>query len=543
MLDDYIRWDGVELINNPRLSDHVDQLGIGFFQCVDECPTLGEALETLSGVKPPDSYLIEDAPWYHDGSPESRQFAGVHVLDVSGAADSTWTVPITEGLRDGGYSGYGRHRTREMVFRVLLIGTTAQGVDYGFDWLASTLKNGNYCRQRGLAAGPIYRDYLPTESKAWWPLYKDETSIPADDDVYEAPLVDGEQHSYTGLARLLSQRLGLEADFPVFEGFGCENYRMDFFESCPDADSALRYFHFMVDVVCSEGPTWLTRHTVSDGTLCEDGGGGAWAEIEFTLTALNPFWFNYPQEIGAAPGPHTYEELLSFFDVYRNELPISADNVYEAPLLYNQLAHTYSGLWEAMWLIKAGNTGTDDVSVSRVVGGEPFQWTDPDCDPLPTFPPLPALEEFFCSPLYTGPWDRRVYPSGALELPDHHEGVVTVQLESLGGEFKDVRLRMVPEGFSIETGWEVQFYVHYLAAGATLRLDGVRRSAYMWQGTPGSANFVMGAASHLISSDGQVAPYEFPSLLCGRAYTVVLDVPTAYDANNLGLSVFLNGRG
>lgn len=83
--------------------------------------------------------VLDDAPWVDSSNPALNDFWGVYPLSVSGADDSTRTLPVTELTTDGAITGLPRAASREIRFDVMLVGRTKQAVTAGLHWLNRAL--------------------------------------------------------------------------------------------------------------------------------------------------------------------------------------------------------------------------------------------------------------------------------------------------------------------------------------------------------------------------------------------------------------------
>ena len=537
----YLRYDGVELTNVARLVAYTDTMGLGFFKCGDICPALSDVLAD-AGLRQ-STYTTPDqsqfAPWYDPVDPDSARFAGIHVLDATNWESSMWRAAAVQSLTDGGFVQRGRFTAREMTFRVLLLGVDMAACRYGFNWLTTILRVGSPCLpSNDRPYYHIYRDLLPNgPEKPWWARYKDTASIPADDDVFQAPLVDGFPQTYAGLRDTLSNRIPLaeEAFGPDPRDSPCDGFRMDFFATCPTVDDWHSRLRYMLDVNCTSGPAILASNE-----LAENCGGGTWVEVEFTLTAGNPFAFRPPINVAKNPDVNFYRDYLALWAMYKNALPPTDDNVFEAPLMYRDIPHSYAGLNQVLWR-KGAAAGAGPIQQFPAAVPGSIIWVDPDCPPVAQFPPAP-MTDLLCEPLHTGPWTRITYRAGTKELPRFTEAELVMEFTATGQDFHDMRVRLTPEGGDPERDYVAEFYMTYIPDGATLRIDGTRRSIVMWSGLPGDPAYTIGPASHLVVRDATAASYQFPTLICDGVYTVTVDITDTDDPANLGVKVLVVGR-
>lgn len=124
-------YDGTEIINTARTIAYARDGRAGWL--VDD--TNVDEVAALFGDAPYDSVLQDEPPWYDPDDPNTWQFYGVYLLDVTGLEDSTRSVSITESVQDGGTMSRMRFATRTVVFHALLLGVDNGAVRAGFEWL------------------------------------------------------------------------------------------------------------------------------------------------------------------------------------------------------------------------------------------------------------------------------------------------------------------------------------------------------------------------------------------------------------------------
>lgn len=87
---------------------------------------------------------LDAAPWYDPLEADSKLFAGVWPMQITGLDGTQFTRQAIEGLNDGGVFGLPRYPMRTIKVEALLVGQTPQAVDYGFRWLTTALR-GSRC--------------------------------------------------------------------------------------------------------------------------------------------------------------------------------------------------------------------------------------------------------------------------------------------------------------------------------------------------------------------------------------------------------------
>ena len=103
------------------------------------------------------TYRPELAPWHSTDLPESGEFGGVWVMDVTGLDVTPVARQITETVGHGAVAGPHRDTARTVSFDALLIGCTNAGVEFGLNWLTGLLRetcDGTAVKLRYLNAHP-----------------------------------------------------------------------------------------------------------------------------------------------------------------------------------------------------------------------------------------------------------------------------------------------------------------------------------------------------------------------------------------------------
>lgn len=138
MLDAYMDFAGVEIINSARAAAYAAAAGIAI--ACETCPELAGAV----GDDPYDWYggVQESAPWFDPTRLESNRFLGVLGLGVTGLEDAQVDRSPTPLVGDGVSLGPLRRKGREMAFTVGLVCLDEAGVSYAIAWLAAALRGG-----------------------------------------------------------------------------------------------------------------------------------------------------------------------------------------------------------------------------------------------------------------------------------------------------------------------------------------------------------------------------------------------------------------
>lgn len=563
----YFRYDGIEIVNVARLTAYAESMRLGFFNSNSTCGSLDAALQ-VQGFKNSDYESPASgnpAPWYTPLDPYSAEFAGVHVLSIDNIASSTYSATVEEGIGTGGWVQGGRYGTRSMVFRVLLVGSTVRGVNRGLNWLTTVLRNGDPCRN-SLRSRHTYNDFLPL-GKPWWRSYREDSATALPSSLYQAnrflglsstddPEVEpgrvGSGNTYAKIHSggedgfgpdALDILVKLDAPDPVsaFSSF-CNGNTMEYFIQCPDAETSDYDYRYMTQVDLTSGPTVLAERNIG-GDTC---GGGAWMEVEFTLTAANPFAWRKKSDILLSSADFDYRKIAAGWDFYKDETSLEADDdVYQAPLVAGR-GLSYTDLYLTVFNAGSGGVVVKDappVRLAESVASVRSAVNDPLCPPLPEFPPIPQ-EDFLCRPLNElGPFNSKRY-TGVVDMLDKETPVaVRLTFASITEEYRDLKVRILSQA-ALESEEEVlELHVLYMPPFSTLVIDGARRSTDILLAdelSPTSLRWE--PASHLVVTQGGGASYRYPELLCGRNFIVEVGIPEDQDPDVLTVGIEAIGR-
>lgn len=165
---------------------------------------------------------------------------------------------------------------------------------------------------------------------------------------------------------------------------------------------------------------------------------------------------------------------------------------------------------------------------------------DPDCDPIPP-PPRPPIIESTCID-DVGVWRRYWAQIPATEIMSFLDVLPTINIATDSDPERQIRIRFYPDPTG--AGWsEVdpddyssEQVVSFLPANSTMTIDGVSQRVVAT--VAGGASL---PADHLLyGADGM--PPMWPTLMCGTAYVISLDVPLEAPSGNLTFSVSLTRR-
>lgn len=110
-------------------------------------------------------YRNEVAPWYQTQVPESAEFGGIWVMNVSGFGAPEIDRDVQESAGPGGSATKARDKARKLQFTALLVACTNAGLEYGIKWLSRMLRSTNDNEDsvlRYLAAHPGHSGVDPT---------------------------------------------------------------------------------------------------------------------------------------------------------------------------------------------------------------------------------------------------------------------------------------------------------------------------------------------------------------------------------------------
>lgn len=236
---DYASLGGIEIVNTARTVAYLnsglkpDSMAIAA-DC--GCPGLIDLIGCDSVYVDP---MTDDAPWYSDDHPESKDFAGFFVTEFEGMS-SPFERSVNENIGNGGSLGRSRIASRTMTWKGFLLGANCCAVAYGFRWLAQTL--------RAAAADCGGCQGADLELLVCCPATDTTDDYGGYDEGY-GPILDGP--------------------------FNIEAFRT------------------LKNVALAEGPIIVSERRTAGGCSGEGGGcgGSVIMEIEFSLVAANPFLF------------------------------------------------------------------------------------------------------------------------------------------------------------------------------------------------------------------------------------------------------------
>lgn len=143
MFDGWMQLAGNEVINVARTMAYANSGYVPAGLSVQDC--LGcDALPEMLGDKKYESPMLDEAPWFESGNPDTWDFAGVLPLEITGLNGSTRRATVTEMVSDGGAVAGVRFASRTIAVTALLLGKSTCAVEAGLSWL-STVLGGSKC--------------------------------------------------------------------------------------------------------------------------------------------------------------------------------------------------------------------------------------------------------------------------------------------------------------------------------------------------------------------------------------------------------------
>jgi hypothetical protein len=141
-MDLYMRMCGVELWNQERLASYV-RAGIapsGLNVRCPGCPGLVDLLPCIDDQPPLGGYSLPEldaAPWYDPAIPESKDFAGLLVLEIN--VSKPVDRRLVQNIGHGAVLTRTRFDGKTITVRGVLLGRTCCAVEFGQKWLTQAL--------------------------------------------------------------------------------------------------------------------------------------------------------------------------------------------------------------------------------------------------------------------------------------------------------------------------------------------------------------------------------------------------------------------
>lgn len=139
MFHGFFKYGETEVANNYRVSQYVKNglTPVGAF--IEDCGDCGDLPLVTAGLDAYETPALDDAPWVTTEDPDSVDFAGIFVREVTGLEGSTTTVDVSEKIGDGGAIGTRRANSRTVAVTADVVARTREAADIGIEWLSSIL--------------------------------------------------------------------------------------------------------------------------------------------------------------------------------------------------------------------------------------------------------------------------------------------------------------------------------------------------------------------------------------------------------------------
>ena len=172
MIFPYFQFGCTLEINAQRTAAYLSNLGAvcddgdfrGSVSMTCDCPPLRwvapeTILDPMVGVSYVDP-ITDQAPWYDPDIPESGQFFGFLIQEVTQNSVASRTAVTRVSSSGGGVLGPVRNKERRLDFTVIMFGCNELAMEYGFRYLMDTLGSGG-CDDPCTLCDAEYRDSCP----------------------------------------------------------------------------------------------------------------------------------------------------------------------------------------------------------------------------------------------------------------------------------------------------------------------------------------------------------------------------------------------
>lgn len=147
----YFALSGQEFANTSRLLEHIvptvptrdDQVTTPLACACEISVPYDDSWTGLEAAIGDGPYVLTNAPWYDASRPESAEFAGIWVMEVTGFDAVPVQRDVNEAICAGGVPGPARDGSRKLTFSALVVACTNAGARYGLDWLNCVLRQAN----------------------------------------------------------------------------------------------------------------------------------------------------------------------------------------------------------------------------------------------------------------------------------------------------------------------------------------------------------------------------------------------------------------
>lgn len=559
MFREWFRYGSVEVANNHRVVSYIRNgmtpVGAVIGDCTD-CHALPEAVGVPGGeYRTP---ALDLAPWVSQIDEDSKDFLGVHVVEVTGLEGSTEVASVEERLGDGGVLATRRAESRTIAVTADVVGRTPEGADYGLEWLSASLHPP--CAEGTDCTGDVLHLFSTCPQMC-------EGTVDPDSTEETTTFLPGEfadpEPSADGGFIIVGPEVG-----PI-----CDKVEIRFAMSpIPPAGFG-------------EGPYGLTpfggheSESMFDVGLVDAGGTviemrPAW-EVDYYwvvelsevpagsfLAIRSPYEEHLDLVLGIIIHKHVYtaEECVQpYRRHFSNVVTVSGPRVVDWRTLGDSTSGSTVARVEWTWValephawhpttplvLGASATANTEsyrapgipITAPAAIGATPCARPavtlascvdDPDCSPVLAPPQAPSIADP-CAPAPTGFQRRRFEVPETLTPPGI--GVLSWTFDNAGAAMRGIRVRIWEDtdpAFLPETECEFsyEFMISYLGPGQTLNIDGTSGSVSVVCGFDDDGDPIYAPGLRNIRGP-YGGPFD-PSLRvgCGRPLVVAVDTPT-----------------
>ncbi|MFJ2774664.1 hypothetical protein [Streptomyces sp. NPDC087300] len=128
----YLEFSGVRIVDNALVHKLAADTGLAdVLRC--DCPEVPADVQWAGQA-------VGEPPWWDDGVPASRDFLGLHGLEMTGMSRTTRRRTTRPYAHHGSALSRSHAAHREIGVRVLALATSDAGMSYGMSWLAYILE-------------------------------------------------------------------------------------------------------------------------------------------------------------------------------------------------------------------------------------------------------------------------------------------------------------------------------------------------------------------------------------------------------------------
>lgn len=567
----YARYGTTEVANSTRVAEYAKNGIAPPGLSVDDCSDCGD-LATVLGDGDYNSPILDSAPWMDLATPDSADFAGVMILDMTGVEGSTVTASVTDRLGDGGIIGGRRARPRTVQVSALAIARTPAGLDAGLSWLGAALHppcSGGDCGGDTLH---LFSSCPPICAGVADPAAAPVTTVYTDDDLgfgtypYPYPLPG---FSEGGFGEGLFGDPFIRGDAPTvilgpLRPGVCDPVEMEWAVSSVSGEVIV--LPGMADpagVPVVVGEMVTVDETPVIVSLEEPQSAGypdSWRPV-LIVPAGQPMLVT-TLTVTQRPALSIEECVADYRRTLRNVVTI------EGPTVVEEFAVGDDGesvMCKVEWTWVAGSpwvyaNPTPLLTSVDARGTEPGTYTAPGVQLLDAAPvtaaatecllPVPSLlscaDNACCTPLLAPP-SAPVLLNDCLMAPEDYTrrafqvpptvtpaglGVLSWTFINDENPKMGVRVRIWEDpdpdvGVTDECGWVQEFTIDYLAGGQSLIIDGAGETVTALCGLDVLNQPIIVDSIRNVSG-GYGGPFQFAPIGCGRRYHIAVDVPDTY---------------